>query len=186
MSIADDMKKDSEEGLTEDLLTRIADEVVELNKTNEEIVDLELKLKDKKAISDDYSKNIIPELMAQAGVKSITLEDGSKVIIDHKYRASISIANQGLAFAWLRETGNDSIIKNQIIVEFGKGEDTEALALYNKLKIDNPKGLIKQKQSVHASTLKAFVKEQKQAGSDIPDEPFGIYEFDETKVKKEK
>ena len=41
------------------------------------------------------------------------------------------------------------------------------------------------KQSIHPSTLKAFVKEQLTTGNDIPTEPFGVYIGTKAIIKKE-
>ena len=41
------------------------------------------------------------------------------------------------------------------------------------------------RQSIHPSTLKAFVKEQLTTGKDIPSEPFGIYIGSKAIIKKD-
>jgi len=43
-----------------------------------------------------------------------------------------------------------------------------------------------QKEAVHPSTLKAFVKEQIEKGSEIPSETFGIFIGQKTVIKKGK
>ena len=44
---------------------------------------------------------------------------------------------------------------------------------------------VKQKQAVHASTLKAFVKEQIQDGKQVPNDMFGVYVANRVTIKKE-
>ena len=41
------------------------------------------------------------------------------------------------------------------------------------------------RQSVHPSTLKAFIKEQFTSGNDVPTEPFGVYIGSKATIKKD-
>ena len=44
---------------------------------------------------------------------------------------------------------------------------------------------VKQKQGVHVSTLRAFVKEQIQDGKQVPNDMFGVYVANRVTIKKE-
>jgi hypothetical protein len=113
-------------------------------------------------------------------MKSITLSSGSKVSIQEVYKAHISEENKPDVFAWLRENGFDDIIKNDIVVTFGRGEEDNATELYQRLRDEGQAPV--QKSGVHPSTLKAFVKEQINKGANLPRDKFGVYVTNKVKI----
>ena len=135
--------------------------------------DLEEAIKVKKEELRLTAEQELPDAMSAAGLTQITLSTGEKISINEFYAAHISKANQQQAYQWLLENGHEGIIKNEVSLKFGRGEsgivDETVLALKSR-------GLSPEvKQSIHPSTLKAFVKEQLTTGNDIPTEPFGVY-----------
>lgn len=106
----------------------------------------------------------LPTLLDEVGVNSLVV-DGHAVTVKTEYFPNVTKANEDKFFQWLRSTGHDDIIKNEIKVAFGRGDDQKAAKLYMQLaaKYDTT-----QKLSVHASTLKAFVREQMEAGNSLP------------------
>ena len=138
-----------------------------------EVAELEANLKAKKEELRLCQEQELPAAMSAAGLTQITLSTGEKISINEFYAAHISKANQQQAYQWLLENGHEGIIKNEVSLKFGRGEsgivDETVLALKSR-------GLSPEvKQSIHPSTLKAFVKEQLTTGNDIPTEPFGVY-----------
>lgn len=114
----------------------------------------------------------IPEIMAEIGVRSIKLTDGSEVTIKEEIYASIRAAMSEKAFHWLNENNLGDVIKREISVKFGRGlsEDADELMEYSR-----EHGLsASDKHSVHAMTLKALVKEQMERGVVFPPEYFSI------------
>jgi hypothetical protein len=121
--------------------------------------------------------------MQSAGLTQITLNNGEKLSITEFYNAHISKANQEKAYGWLVSNGHEGLIKNEVLLKFGRDEsgvvDETVSALQSR-------GLSPQiRQSVHPSTLKAFIKEQLTSGNDIPTEPFGIYIGSKATIKKD-
>jgi hypothetical protein len=148
------------------------------NKTVEETKDL---LKEQEEEARRLSEEVIPTLMQQAGVSSITLDDGTSVQVSPYYYAKIPEANKDEAFRWLRENNHGDLIKNNLSVSFGKGEDADAVKLKESLE---KQGLVvDQKQDVHWQTLRGFVKEQIEKNKTIPSETFGLYIANRTKIK---
>ena len=144
----------------------------QLNLANE-VSGIEDMLKAKKEELRLCQEQELPDAMSAAGLTQITLSTGEKISINEFYAAHISKANQQQAYQWLLENGHEGIIKNEVSLNFGRGEsgivDETVLALKSR-------GLSPEvKQSIHPSTLKAFVKEQLTTGNDIPTEPFGVY-----------
>ena len=150
----------------ETVRTKIADRKSELKKLEEQ----EFKLENES----------IPTLLDEIGMKAVTLSSGSKVEIQEIYKAYISEANKPEAFAWLRDNGFDDIIKNDIVCSFGRGEEDNASELYQRLRTEGQAPI--QKSGVHASTLKAFVKEQILKGADLPQDKFGVYVTNKVKI----
>lgn len=115
------------------------------------------------------------------GLKEITLRDGRRVEIEEVIQASITEANKGAAFAWLRGNKHGNLIKHQLTVDFAKGQENKALALVKMLA-----GLgheVGNKQSVHAQTLKAFVREKLKNGEVIPEDLFSVHRQQHASIK---
>ena len=86
------------------------------------------------------------------------------------------------AYTWLRENNLDSIIKNDVTVSFGKGEDNIAGDVVGLLQ---EKGFDpKTKTHVHAQTLKAFVKERITEGKPIDLDLFGAYSMNTAEIRR--
>ena len=84
----------------------------------------------------------------------------------------------------MRENDHGDLIKNNVSVSFGKGEDSNAVSLKSELEA---KGLVvDQKQDVHWQTLRGFVKEQIEKNKTLPSETFGLYIANRTKIKTNK
>jgi hypothetical protein len=76
----------------------------------------------------------------------------------------------------------DDIIKNDVTVSFGKGQDNIAGDLVGKLEQDGFN--TSQKTYVHASTLKAFVKERFVNGKPIDLDMFGAFVANAAEIKR--
>ena len=132
------MLKDSSDLLDNVEITTIAAECVKLKAKEDEIAALEEQLKNKKAEADDIGSRVIPELLAEQGLSEIKLADGSKVSVRKEFRATVpkDDLKREAALQWLRDQGLGDIIKNNVTVSFGKGEDDKAEQLL-QLAADN-------------------------------------------------
>ena len=149
----------------------------------QELATLEEAVKAKKEELRLTSEQELPEAMQTAGLTEIVLSTGEKITISEFYNAHISKANQETAYQWLVQNGHEGLIKNEVSLKFGREEDLIAQETVQALKA---RGLAPEiRQSVHPSTLKAFVKEQLTSGRDIPTEPFGIYIGSKAIIKKD-
>ena len=79
--VREEMLKDTKDMLDEIEVTDIAEQCVLLKKKEDEVAELEEKLKAKKEERDDISTRVIPELLAEQGLQEIKLADGSKVSV---------------------------------------------------------------------------------------------------------
>tara|TARA_R100000008_G_scaffold73018_1_gene51359 strand:- start:2625 stop:3200 length:576 start_codon:yes stop_codon:yes gene_type:complete len=148
-----------------------------------EVAELEADLKAKKEELRLTSEQELPDAMQAAGLTQIKLSTGENISINEFYNAHISKANQEKAYEWLTANGHEGLIKNEVLLKFGREESTVVDETVSALQA---RGLSPQvRQSVHPSTLKAFVKEQFTSGNDIPTEPFGIYIGTKATIKKD-
>ena len=183
-NIQDEMLKDSTDLLDNVEVTTIAAECIKLKQKEDEIAALEDQLKSKKAEADDIGSRVIPELLAEQGLSEIKLADGSKVSVKKEFRCTLpkDEDRREQAYKWLRDQGLGDIIKNNVFVTFGKGEDDKAKQLLD-LAAENgfePQ----QKSDVAWNTLTALYQERIQAGLDMPSDCFSLWIKDKTKINR--
>ena len=129
----------------------------------------------RKGIITKIQDEILPELMDEGGIEEITLQSGSKIQAFDFVAARLK--DQNTAFEWLRSTQNEGIIKNVIKVSLGRGEDQ--LAHQVKETLTSQGASFSESETIHHSTLTAFVKESlknPELSETIPKEAFGVYE----------
>ena len=183
-NIHDEMIKDSNDLLDNVEITTIAAGCVKLKEKEDEIAALEDQLKKKKEEADDIGSRVIPELLAEQGLSEIKLADGSKVSVKKEFRATVpkDDTKRENALQWLRTNGLGDIIKNNVSVTFGKGEDDKAKQLLD-LAAENgyePQ----QKSDVSWNTLTALYRERVEAGLDMPSDCFSLWIKDKTKISR--
>jgi pyruvate carboxylase len=108
-----------------DNIKLLSDEVRKMDTLTKEIEDIENKLKEKKKDLDIISGEVVPTMMSEMGLSQLKLMDGSIIDVKPFYNATITQANKEAAFNWLRKNGLGDIIKNEIVVSFGRGEDKQ-------------------------------------------------------------
>ena len=162
----------------------LADQVERLENLNQEIEKKEKDLKQRKKDLEHISGEVIPTMMAEMGLSHLKLMDGSSVDVKPNYSANITIANREAAFNWLRNNGLGDIIKNEILVSFGRNEDNKAAdyAVLAQERGFQPT----QKLKVEPMTLKALVRERIEAGKEMPTELFNIFVGNKTTIKRNK
>ena len=163
-------------------LQTLADQVEMLDGVSRRIEISENNLKDLKKELEHISGEVIPTMMAEMGLSHLKLMDGSSVDVKPNYSANITIANREAAFNWLRNNGLGDIIKNEILVSFGRNEDNKA-ADYAALAQE--RGFQPtQKLKVEPMTLKALVRERIEAGKEMPTELFNVFVGNKTTIKR--
>lgn len=148
-------------------VARVRKAVIELEKLRKEIEEDTAALDAKTKAATAIETELLPTLFDEAGVSSLTI-DGRPLKIKTEYHPFVLKANEQKFFAWLRKNKFDGIIKNELKVAFGKGEDGKAAKLAAELM--KKRFVVAMKQGVHASTLKAFVKEQTEKRAPLPPE----------------
>lgn len=147
-----------------------------------EIEDLEAQLKEKKESLVQVAEKDLPEALAECGLSEVKLLDGSKVSVKPYYQANPPKEKYDEAMAWLRDNGHGDLIKNDVTVSFGKGEDDRAVDFKRFLSENGTS--YSDKTGVHPMTFKAFVREQVETGQNLPFDLLGIYIGQKASIKK--
>lgn len=130
---------------------------------------------------------LLPALMKECGVPAFDFgpdDARESVSIKQVYMGSISEAHSVEAFKWLRDNKFGALIKNLFKVSLGVGDDKKAAKLVKALeKAELP---YEQKESVHSATLSAFIREQTEAGKDLPTDLLGVFVYEAAQIKTPK
>ncbi len=147
----------------------------EVDRLNELLAETQKKL-------SSIREHDLPDAMAEAGVSELKLKDGAKVTVQPFVGAHITEAKKRDAHQWLDENGHGGLIKRELTFKFNR-EDTaweKMMEQYSAMGWTN----YKLKEAVHPQTLKAFVREQVEKGSDIPVSLFNIFSGFKAKITK--
>jgi hypothetical protein len=167
-----------------DTAKTLSDKVIELKDLEDEIENAEESLSKLKEKAKYISNIEVPQMMEEMHITKLKLKDGESVEIKKIYGASITLDYQEQAFTWLRNNGLGDIIKNDVTVTFGRGEDNKA-ADYAVLARGQGFEPV-QKIGVHPQTLKAVVRERLEAGQEMPSDLFKTYAGNSTKITRRK
>ena len=162
----------------------LSDQVVKLKELEDSLEKKEKELKELKRHIDLVSGEVIPTMMQEMNISTLKLADGSSVEVKPVYGASITVANKEAAYTWLRENGLGDLIKNEITVSFGRGEDDKATQ-YASL-AEGQGYQPQQKLKVEPMTLKALYRERVESGDDLPSEHFNLFKGNKTKITRNK
>ena len=154
----------------------------ELQSYESEIAKLEELVKHKKQQADKIGSEIIPNMLAEQGLSSLKLADGSSIDVKKTYSCTIKKDEMESAYNWLRNNGLGDLIKNEVAVQFGKGEDNKAEKFLSLAVQESYEPT--QKQKVEPMTLKALYRERIEAGLDMPSQFFNIFVKDQTKISR--
>ena len=165
---------------TDDELSRISELCKKQVFLEKEVQHLNEKLAETAKQLSLVQEHELPDAMAEAGLSEIKLQDGTKVTCQSLVGAHITKAKANDAHKWLENNGHGGLIKRELTFKFNR-EDTAhegMIEQYTRMGWTN----FNLKEAVHPSTLKAFVREQVEQGSDIPPNLFNIYTGFKTKI----
>ena len=187
-TMSDDVKsmmlEDSTDLLDNVEVTTIAAECQKLKSLQDDIDRAEEHVDNLKKMADDISSRVIPELLAEQGLSSLKLADGSSVTVKREYRCTLPKEDERRqsAYNWLRENGLGDIIKNNVSVTFGRGEDDKAQQLLDLAASNGFEP--NQKSDVAWNTLTALFQERVESGLDMPSDVFSTWIKDTTKITR--
>lgn len=146
-----------------------------------DIEEAEQRLKDLKAEQRRYVEDIIPSILLNNGLSEVKLEDNSKVTIKKVYTGHIKQENWDEVEEYLEAHNEDSIIKRETKVDFGKGQTEASVKLMMWLREQNM--TYKSKSYIHPMTLKSYIKTKMEDGENFPMELFGANVINQAVVK---
>jgi len=167
-------------------LTTVRKKAVELRDAYYEKQHLEERVKNLETRIKGIERRDLPDLFSKAKISSVTVEaDGNHPAFiaerDTVYGAKIPEEKRQKAFQWFESQGHGDLVKSVIQIVFGMQEHEERLRVMELLNKHNIEYW--NNESIHAMTLKAFVKRELKAGRIIPMDLLGAYIFEEVKIK---
>ncbi len=179
--IAADAASIAEAPPKESALERISALASRLCKADAEVFALEKQLNDALDKAKDLREREIPDLFAELGLSEVRLSDGSRMAVRQLFAANIKVADRDNAHRWLRENGFGDLIKNEVTVALKRGQDAQAEEVAGFLL---EKGLAFTKsESVHPSTLKAFVTERMEKADIALPESISVFPVRRAEIK---
>lgn len=149
-----------------DTLARIREQAVLLDKLERDARELTQQAEECEKEARRIAETVLPQLMDEAGLPAIELDDDTRIERGEDVYASISAANAADATAWLEKNGYGAIVKFGFVIPVDKG-DTK-LADHIRGVLTKARIGYEEKGGVHAATLTAFVKEALTAGRPLP------------------
>lgn len=155
---------DSPEGPSDADLRSVRDLAAEMIEAERVVAAAEAALATAQAALQTLKETKLPDAMLACGMLAFTLATGQQVRLETIYVGSIRDADRPAAYAWLRENGHADLLKRTLAVEFGMGEDNAAHVVRDKL-ADAMRDVgcspdVEDVTTVHASTLKKFVRDE--------------------------
>lgn len=141
----------------------------------------EIQLKELKEQEKYISEHTIPNIMEKMNLSTLKLKDGSELAVKKVYSATIKADKKAEAIQWLRDNGLGDIVKNNISVAFGQGEENKAMAYATLAKESGYEPA--QTEKVEPQTLRVTMEDWKNRGNDVPQDLFWTFEGNRTKVK---
>ena len=157
------------------------EEIEKLKSIQNKISTLKAQIKDLEEDEKYFVYDVIPKLMYDMNLSTLKLKDGSEVSVGKKFYANARADKRADAYQWLRDNGLGDIIKNNISVTFGQGEENKAMTYVNLAKGQGYEP--SQKEAVHAMTLKVTMEDWKNKGKEVPEDLFWTFEGNQTKIK---
>lgn len=183
MDLANEMASDAAalEQLDQEKLNQVSELVAAIREQARYVEQVKEELKTAKDWLEQLETKRLPDLMAELGLSELRLVDGARLTIKTEYYAGITAQNREAAFNWLTEHGHDDIIKGEVKAKFGRGET----ALFEAVKdaIDSLGVDCTATKNIHPQTLKAFVKEQLEAGQPLPEQLFSVHTVNKATIK---
>src|SRR5512133_3905538 len=163
--------------------------LLDITTTAEEVIGLEAKIaareEELKALTkkrDNLVMSVLPDLMFGAEITELKLTNGQKLTIKDDLRASIrtlatiqkikdvserqaALYKREKAIQWLKENGLDGLVKTDVEVHLGRGQEDLAKKAMDLLEDSGLEPVMA--QEVHAGTLSAALRALAAAGQDI-------------------
>lgn len=158
-------------------------QIKDLREAEKEVIRLDEELKKAKERVKNISEHVIPSTFEEMEIddESKIVVDGFSVTIKQTIHATPKAARREEMYAWLEERGHGGLIKRKAIFDLGRMPAEEAQEWIDG--IEDQRGKFERK--VEPMTLKSFVKDQIEEGTEIPMDLFGAYTRRVAEVKSD-
>lgn len=156
-------------------------QVRDLWDAEKEVARLDEELKAAKELARRIAEQQIPATLEDMGLEEVTVTGGLKVKIKQSVHASPKADNREKVYDWLEEHGHGGLIKRQGVFTVGRDNEKKAKRWIKSIK--SFPGRYERK--VEPSTLRSFVNQCLQDGTEIPMDLFGAYTRRIAEVKSE-
>jgi hypothetical protein len=161
--------------------TELSEAIEQFKSISAQVEAAEIQLKELKSQEKYHSEFVIPEIMEKMNLSTLKLKDGSELAVKKVYSAKIKAEKKAEAIQWLRDNGLGDIVKNNISVAFGQGEENKAMAYATLAKESGYEP--SQSEKVEPQTLRVTMEDWKNKGNKVPEDLFWVFEGNQTKVK---
>jgi hypothetical protein len=117
----------------------------------------------------------LPSLMDEIGLAEVKTSDGTPVSVKDDLRMSIPKKNKRLCADWLLANGHGSLVSEDVILGFKKGEADKVQHAVELLR-EAGFGGVRVDESMNTAQVKSLAKELMGDGEDFPLELFGGFQ----------
>lgn len=179
-SVVTENDRPTNAGLAElhDLVNKAKEVVAEIDNLS---ASLELKEAEYSALIGGFDNDgQIVAKMKELGLKEFKTNDGLAISIGKETVASLPDERKEAGFAWLEANDHAALIKREVLVAFNREDAEKAAKLAEKLRSEYAGVAVK--QSIHASTLKAWASKMLDEGKPVPMDIFGIHRYNKADI----
>jgi len=148
-------------------LAKVTAAVQGLEALERTLADKEDEVKNLKARIKRVKEDELPEIMRSVGLRTFITTDGVEIELQKNVFASISASNKPAAFEWLRDNGEEKMVKFDMTIPVSP--DKVLVAREQAVELRKKFGSVSMSGSVNTNTLKAWAKRRVEAGENIPD-----------------
>lgn len=171
------------DGPSRDQLERLTRLVLAQIELEDQIEAADKRLKQLQADHRKVSWEQIPDLLLEVGLSEVKLADGTKVVVKETLRVSTTGKYRDKINRWLEAGGHDDMIKDEVVVEFGKGEGEKASELVNDVRTYYS-DRVDRKRYVNPQSFAAFLRELLADNQDVPLDELGAHVQTITELKR--
>lgn len=154
------------------------------------LLEIEEKRKAIKDELDELEEKTIPDIMDGIGADEFKTKGGLKIVVTKDVVGSFpqDSAKQARAYQWLKDTGNDGLIKREIKIQYDRNSTDFAERVLALLDIPEVRehAVVDHRWNINHQTLAAFLRRELEKGSDVPVKDFGFVEQTRAKLKMPK
>lgn len=171
-------------------MERLKKLVLEMAQLSVKVELLEEEVATAKKELEQYEQNLVPALMDELDFKELTTTGGIRVEMKKELRGSLpkDEEKRRLAFQYLRETGNDGLIKREFNISYGRDSTQLADAFARKLEELGISEFadVTQVETVNHQSMLKFLRDELRDGHNVPLDKFGAFEQTFARIKRAK